>query len=114
MGCIDFCVCVIWIFATFEIRCCLIRELRYHFQQVLHQYLYLKILNIFKFIALAVLEIVKTLYVALEISLSIMYVSREVTIALYKFELFKKRVVWFAGSRVLGRTPGLPGTMHYL
>ena len=57
---------------------------------------------------------VKTLSVALEVSLSIMYVSREATFAFSKFELFKKRVVSFAWSRVLGRASGLPGTTNYL
>ena len=51
--------------------------------------------------------------VALEVCLSIMYVSREQPLHWYKFELFKKRVVWFAGSRVWGRTSGLPGTINY-
>ena len=31
----------------------------------------------------------------------------------YKFEVFKKRVVWSAGSKVSDRTSGLPGTVNY-
>ena len=59
-------------------------------------------------------SVVKTQSVALEVYLSIMYASREATFALVQYCAFKKRVVWFAGSRVWCRTSGLPDTMNYL
>ena len=91
MGDINISVCVVLIFATFEIRCCLIRELRYHFQLYISTCILKFYINgeIFKSVALAVLERVKTLSVALEVSLSIMYVSREATFSLTSLSFSK-------------------------
>ena len=85
MGDIEFCVCVIYIFATFEIRFLSSESFTITFNKFYISTCILKFYingEIFKSIALAVLEIVKALSVALEVSLSIMYVSREATFAL--------------------------------